>query len=59
MDKLAHKRNDSFVRSELFLQGAFEANNAFTDFLKELGLNKTIVTDLTSEILKEKTQSQN
>ena len=37
MEKIASQRKDKFVRSELFLQGAFEADNSFTDFLKSNG----------------------
>jgi ATP-dependent Clp protease ATP-binding subunit ClpB len=59
MEKIANKRKDSFIRTELFLQASFEANNSFTEFLKSLGFTKEAISKVTEESLKEKTQSKN
>lgn len=59
MDKLANQRKDAFIRSELFLQAAFETSVSFVDFLKKLGFTKENVIKVTVDTLKEKTQSQN
>ncbi|MEQ1622197.1 MAG: ATP-dependent chaperone ClpB [Methylococcales bacterium] len=39
-DKLAQKRNDKFISSELFLLAAFEEKGVLQDTLKKAGLNK-------------------
>lgn len=59
MEKLAGKRKDSFIRSELFLQASFDTHNGFADFLKSLGLDKAQVEKITQEMLKGKTESKN
>lgn len=58
MEKIASQRKDKFVRSELFLQGAFEADNSFTDFLKSVGFKKETVIQHTNSLLKEKTETE-
>lgn len=58
MEKIASQRKDKFVRSELFLQGAFEADNSFTDFLKSVGFKKDTVIQHTNSLLKDKTETE-
>lgn len=58
MERVASQRKDKFVRSELFLQAAFEADNSFTDFLKSVGFKKDIVTQHTNTLLKDKTENE-
>lgn len=58
MEKIASQRKDKFVRSELFLQGAFEADNSFTDFLKAVGFKKETVIQHTNSLLKDKTETE-
>lgn len=59
MEKLAGKRKDSFIRSELFLQASFETHNGFADFLKSLSFDKAQVEKITQETLRGKTESKN
>jgi ATP-dependent Clp protease ATP-binding subunit ClpB len=42
-DKLAQKRNDSFISSELFLLAAFEEKGLLQDLLKKAGVTKQTV----------------
>jgi len=42
-DKLAQKRNDSFISSELFLLAAFEEKGLLQDLLKKAGITKQAV----------------
>ena len=42
-DKLAQKRNDSFISSELFLLAAFEEKGMLQDLLKKAGVTKQAV----------------
>ena len=42
-DKLAQKRNDSFISSELFLLAAFEEKGLLQDLFKKAGLTKPAV----------------
>lgn len=58
MEKIASQRHDKFVRSELFLQGSFEAENSFTDFLKSIGFKKETVVQHTNSLLKDKTETE-
>jgi ATP-dependent Clp protease ATP-binding subunit ClpB len=58
MEKIASQRRDKFVRSELFLMGSFEADNAFTEFLKSLGFKKETVIQHTNNLLKDKTETE-
>lgn len=40
MDKLAQKRKDQFISSELFLLAALEDNGTLSDILRQAGVNK-------------------
>jgi ATP-dependent Clp protease ATP-binding subunit ClpB len=42
-DKLAQKRNDKFISSELFLLAAFEEKSTLQDILKKAGIKKEAV----------------
>ncbi|CAA9892505.1 protein disaggregation chaperone [Candidatus Methylobacter favarea] len=42
-DKLAQKRNDKFISSELFLLAAFEERSTLQDMLKKAGISKAAV----------------
>lgn len=59
MEKISSKRKDKFIRSELFLQAAFKADNSFTTFLKNIGINKEQIEKITEDTLKDKTENKN
>ncbi|MFP1763912.1 ATP-dependent chaperone ClpB [Lonsdalea quercina] len=49
-DKLAQKRGDTFISSELFVLAALEARNTLTDLLKNAGANMESVTKAIDQI---------
>lgn len=59
MDKLAKKRGDQFVRSELFLSAAFAADQSFVKFLHMSGVDKEKINTATEQILKQPTKEAN
>jgi ATP-dependent Clp protease ATP-binding subunit ClpB len=49
MDKLAQKRKDQYISSELFLPAAFEANNLVGEILRKSGATKSILDNAITE----------
>ncbi|MGR9107733.1 MAG: ATP-dependent chaperone ClpB [Gammaproteobacteria bacterium] len=49
-DKLAQKRNDSFISSELFLLAALEARGILADLLTKAGLTRSVLEKVIDQV---------
>ncbi|MGH8559587.1 MAG: Clp protease N-terminal domain-containing protein, partial [Methylococcales bacterium] len=49
-DKLAQKRNDSYISSELFLLAALEARGSLADLLMKAGLTRSVLEKVIAQV---------